>query len=56
MLLYPLAPKGAGESVVSAWDKPIIAFAISFPSSKSGVMVEYKVDHRYWEQEYGPSE
>ena len=56
LLLYPLAPKGAGESVVSAWDKPIIAFAISFPSSKSGVMVEYKVDHRYWEQEYGPSE
>jgi hypothetical protein len=33
-----------------------MGFAVSFPSSDSGVVVEYKVDHLYWEQEYGASE
>jgi len=29
---------------------------MGFPCSDTGVKVEYKVDHLYWEQEYGPSE
>lgn len=56
LLLYPLAPRGAGESVAKNWSEPIMAFAISFPSSNSPVKVEYKVDHLLWEQEYGPAD
>lgn len=56
LLLYPLAPGGAEKSIPAGWSKPIMGFALAFPSSKSGVVVEYKVDHLYWEQEYGPSE
>ncbi|HUX63163.1 Z1 domain-containing protein [Sulfuricella sp.] len=56
LLLYPLAPGGAGESVAKNWSEPIMAFAISFPSSNSAVKVEYKVDHLLWEQEYGPAD
>ncbi|MEI6351375.1 MAG: Z1 domain-containing protein [Verrucomicrobiota bacterium] len=56
LLLYPLAPEGAGESVSKIWSGPIMAFAISFPSSNSNVKVAYKVDHLLWEQEYGPAD
>lgn len=56
LLLYPLAPESAGESLSGNWSEPIMAFAISFPSSKSAVKVEYKVDHLLWEQEYGPAD
>jgi hypothetical protein len=56
LLLYPLSPNGAGESVSSVWSEPIMAFAISFPSSNSAVKVAYKVDHLLWEQEYGPAD
>ncbi|WP_233224517.1 Z1 domain-containing protein [Thiomonas sp. X19] len=58
LMLYPLAPSGAGEAVPEGWDRPIMAFAISFPSTEGGdgVKVEYKVDHLYWEKEYGASE
>lgn len=56
LLLYPLAPEGAGESVSRSWSEPVMAFAISFPSSNSSVKVEYKVDHLLWEQEYGPAD
>jgi hypothetical protein len=56
LLLYPLNPEGAGESVTSSWSEPIMAFAISFPSSNSEVKVAYKVDHLLWEQEYGPAD
>jgi len=56
LLLYPLSPEGAGESVSSSWSEPIMAFAISFPSSNSEVKVAYKVDHLLWEQEYGPAD
>ena len=56
LLLYPLSPEGAGESVSSVWSEPIMAFAISFPSSNSDVKVAYKVDHLLWEQEYGPAD
>jgi len=41
---------------VPGWDKPIMAFAIAFPSSENGIRVEYEVNLLYWLQEYGPSE
>ena len=56
LLLYPLAPEVAGESVSGSWSEPIMAFAISFPSSNSNVKIAYKVDHLLWEQEYGPAD
>ncbi|MDN0075487.1 Z1 domain-containing protein [Crenobacter sp. SG2303] len=56
LMLYPLAPKIAGRAVTQDWDKPIMAFAISFPASQSGVKVDYKVDHLFWEQEYGAAD
>ena len=56
LLLYPLSPSPNGKPITADWDEPIIAFAIAFPSSESGVKVEYKVDHLYWKQEYGSSE
>jgi len=56
LLLYPLAPEFKGKTLVKNWNEPIMAFAISFPSSSSTVKVEYKVDHLLWEQEYGPAD
>lgn len=56
LLLYPLAPEGAGADVLEYWKDPIIAFAISFPSSVTGVKVEYRVDHLLWETEYGQAD
>lgn len=56
LLLYPLAPSPNGKPISADWDGPIIAFAIAFPSSETGVKVEYQVDHLYWKQEYGSSE
>lgn len=59
LLLYPLDPKLAGADVFPNRTKPIMGFGVSFPSSESGVKVEYKVDHLIWGQwelEYGASE
>ncbi|KVC24223.1 endonuclease [Burkholderia diffusa] len=58
LLLYPLAPyAGKPKSqIVPGWDKPIMAFAIAFPASDSGISVEYEVNVLYWTQEYGPTE
>jgi hypothetical protein len=53
LILYPLDPdKAEFESGFEGWKKPVIAFGVSFPSSKSGVKVEYTVDHLTWAQEY----
>ena len=49
-------PAQAREPICSGWASPVIAFVISFPSSESGVKVDYEVNYRYWEQEYGASE
>jgi hypothetical protein len=35
---------------------PVVAFGLSFPGSKAGTKVEYKVNNVLWEQEYGQSE
>jgi len=56
ILIYPLSPKATKAAPAVDGDEPIIAFAMGFPCSDTGVKVEYKVDHLYWEQEYGPSE
>jgi hypothetical protein len=61
LLLYPLSPyqgKDLKEEnlIVPGWNKPIMAFAIAFPSSETGIKVEYEVNQLYWMQEYGPSE
>jgi len=62
LLLYTLAPYYRGKEmrpenlIVPGWDKPIMAFAIAFPSSENGIRVEYEVNLLYWMQEYGPSE
>lgn len=61
LLLYPLAPyvgkaKLPDKLIVPGWDKPIMAFAIAFPSSENAIRVEYEVNLLYWMQEYGPSE
>lgn len=53
LLLYPLDPKTAGIDDESL---PIIAFGVSFPTSHSGTVVEYRVDHLLWENEYGPAD
>ena len=56
LLIYPLSPLSEKKPILDGWDDPIVAFAIAFPSSETGIKVEYKVDLLYWEQEYGPSE
>jgi len=61
LLLYTLAPykgkaKLPGNLIVPGWDKPVMAFAIAFPSAENGIRVEYEVNLLYWMQEYGPSE
>jgi len=61
LLLYTLTPyKGKAKTpeniIVPGWEKPIMAFAIAFPSAEHGIRVEYEVNLLYWMQEYGPSE
>jgi hypothetical protein len=61
LLLYPLTPHFYKDNkperlIVPGWSKPIMAFAIAFPSSENSISVEYEVNLLYWMQEYGPSE
>ena len=53
LLLYVLDPQEAG---LPDRTPPVVAFGISFPGSRSGLKVEYKVNNILWEQEYGPAE
>ncbi|MFK7699337.1 Z1 domain-containing protein [Pseudomonas caspiana] len=53
LLLSLLDPS---ESEVSDVERPIVAFAISFPSSKAGKSVPYVVTNLLWEQQYGGAE
>ena len=52
LFLYVLDPMQA-EARFEEGAPPVVAFGISFPGSKSGVKVEYKVNNVLWEQEYG---
>ena len=59
LLMYPLSPEVEAKQVIAGWNKPIMALAVSFPGSDSGVKVNYKVDHllwKEWEGEYGASD
>ena len=56
LLLYPLDPQQAGSEALADRKDPAMAFGVSFPSSDSGVKVEYAVDHLLWTQEYGPAD
>lgn len=56
LLLYPLDPQQAGSEALAGRKEPVVAFGVSFPSSDSGVKVEYAVDHLLWTQEYGPAD
>ncbi len=55
LLLYLLDPQRAGIGFAPEIP-PILALGLSFPGSKAGVKVEYKVNNVGWEQEYGHSE
>ena len=57
LLLYPLDPNRANfEPGFGGWEKPIMAFAASFPASSNSEVVSYAVDHlalERWNQEFG---
>lgn len=55
LLLYVLDPNKT-EAGFSGDVDGIVGLGISFPGSRSGVKVEYKVNNVLWEQEYGSSE
>lgn len=55
LLLYVLDPDKTGVEF-PADVEGIVGLGISFPGSRSGVKVEYKVNNVLWEQEYGSSE
>ena len=56
LLVYPLSPKDLAGVLPAGWDKPVIGFAVSFPTSGLNVSAEYKVDHLLWEEQYGAAE
>ena len=57
LFLYAIDPALAGvEAGLPDGSPPVVAFAISFPDSRSGVKVEYKVNNVAWELEYGAAE
>jgi hypothetical protein len=54
LFIYAIDPELAGpEAGLPPGVPAVVAFAISFPDSKSGTKVEYKVNNVAWEQEYG---
>lgn len=55
LLIYLLDPEAIAD-VPAATATPLVAFGISFPGSKSGTKVEYKVNNVLWEQEYGAAD
>ncbi|HZR34088.1 MAG TPA: Z1 domain-containing protein [Nevskia sp.] len=55
LIIYALDPQKAGVEFPEG-TPPIIAFAVSFPESKSKQLVEYKVNNVLWEQEYGSAD
>ena len=57
LFLYVLDPALAGiDSGLAENGPPVVGFALSFPTSNSGVRVDYKVNNVLWEQEFGASE
>jgi hypothetical protein len=56
LLIYLLNQEDIEDGGPPAGTTPIVAFGISFPGSKSGTRVEYKVNNVLWEQEYGAAD
>lgn len=69
LMIYPLSPTPFGKrppgddappatriTINPNWVQPVVAFSIAFPNCKNGVEVDYEVNLRYWEQEYGSAE
>jgi hypothetical protein len=56
LLIYLLNQENIEDDGPPAGTTPIVAFGISFPGSKSGTRVEYKVNNVLWEQEYGAAD
>jgi hypothetical protein len=56
LLIYLLDPQEVKDSGPRFGPTPIVAFGISFPGSRSGAKVEYKVNNVLWEQEYGAAD
>lgn len=59
LLIYPLSPFEGGKLLINGWDAPIMGVAVSFPSSDSGIKVEYEVNFQMWkewESEYGAAD
>ena len=57
LFLYAIDPDLAGpEAGLPPDAPPVVAFAISFPDSRSGAKVEYKVNNVAWELEYGAAD
>jgi hypothetical protein len=58
LLLISLLDQKASSVSASESDSelPVVAFAISFPSSQAGKSVPYVVTNLLWEQQYGASE
>lgn len=56
LLIYLLNQENIEDGGPPAGTTPIVAFGISFPGSKSGTRVEYKVNNVLWEQEYGTAD
>jgi len=56
LLIYLLNQEDIQDGGPAAGTTPIVAFGISFPGSKSGTRVEYKVNNVLWEQEYGAAD
>ena len=55
LLLYLLDPVESKAPKIDT-RSPVVAFGLSFPGSRAGTKVEYKVNNVLWEQEYGHSE
>lgn len=53
LLLYAITPKKEEDGVAG---EPVIAVGVSFPGSRAGRKVSYKVNNVAWELDYGASE
>ena len=56
LFLYLLDPALAGVHGLASDGPPVVGFAVSFPTSDTGVRVPYEVNAILWEQEFGGSE
>lgn len=53
LLIYAITPEKGGDGIDG---EPVIAVGVSFPGSRAGRKVSYKVNNVAWELDYGASE